>query len=232
MEILVPAKVLAAARLFAAENDIRFYLCGISLEIGRGETRIIATDGALLGCFRVESAQPTVKAPINDVIIPNALLTGIKPAAGDVLITLGAPFAVSDDKGAPLSYPVTLTQGGVVFGGNTIAGVYPDYRRVIPRRVSGECAHFDARLIAKLAKIEAILNGKGGLHVVIGHNGPGGAALVRIEGQDNFIGVLMPLRPKAVQVWTEAPAWAHDPRLGAPVDADADADADDINYLV
>jgi len=66
IETIVNARIIAALRLFAAEKDVRGYLNGINLEIGPGETRLVATNGAMLGCFRVVSLQPDIKAPHNE----------------------------------------------------------------------------------------------------------------------------------------------------------------------
>ena len=165
----------------------------------------------------------TSRPPITTVIIPNELLKSIKPADSDVLIRIGEPESVADEPGELFSYPATLTQAGVTAGGKTIAGVYPDYRRVIPAKVSGEPAHFDVKLLALLARAETILHGPSKHLATIGQNGANAAALISL-GRDDFIGAISPRRPEKIFVPTDAPAWVHDLHLMPPADAVASAD--------
>ena len=74
IKLTVRAEAIAVLKLFASDKDVRYYLNGINLEIGATESRLVATDGSMLGCFRVESEQPEVDAPLTDIIIPNDLL--------------------------------------------------------------------------------------------------------------------------------------------------------------
>ena len=207
IKLTVRAEIIAALKLFAADKDVRFYLNGINLEIGRKETRLVATDGVMLGCFRVESEQPDVDAPLTNIIIPNDLLKPIK-AKGMVEILIGPLETKKDAKGeeVPVSSarPVTLTYADVSMSSKTLDGIFPDWRRAIPSKVSGEAAQFDPAYVGLLAKVAAALYGKS-KYVGIGFNGDDAALLD--FGDENFVGVLMPLRPDAVTAPRTPPDW-------------------------
>ena len=208
IKLTVRAEIIAALKFFAADKDVRVYLNGINLEIGATESRLVATNGHYLGCFRIESEQPEVTTPLGNIIIPNDLLKPIK-AKGMVEIAIGPLETKKDAKGeeVPVSNarPVTLTYAGLSMSGKTLDGTFPDFRRVIPSKVSGEAAQFDPAYIGQLAKVAAALYGKENKHVGIGFNG-NDAALLDF-GDENFVGVLMPLRPNVVTAPRTPPDW-------------------------
>jgi hypothetical protein len=84
------------------------------------------------------------------------------------------------------------------------APYYPDYRQVIPKRVTGEVAQFDIHLLNRINKAAEALHGKRETcHVRIAHNGQT-SALIHLA-DENFTGCIMPLRdPDAPR---EAPGW-------------------------
>ena len=224
IKLTVRAEIIAALKLFAADKDVRFYLNGINLEIGATESRLVATNGHSLGCFRIESEQPEVITPLGNIIIPNDLLKPIK-AKGMVEIAIGPLETKKDAKGeeVPVSSarPVTLTYAGVSMSGKTLDGIFPDWRRVIPSKVSGEAAQFDPAYIGTLAKAWSILHGGKGPHRVgLGFNGNNGALITLAD--ENFVGVIMPMRPHAVTTPETPPSWAHDYSLQAVAEPAAD----------
>jgi DNA polymerase-3 subunit beta len=210
VSLTVPASYIAVLKLFAADKDVRHCLNGVILEIGRKETRLVASNGAMLGCFRVESEQPDVDAPLTNIIIPNDLLKPIRPV-GKVEITIGDP-ELKWSRGAKRpsnARPVTIasTAMSLRVSGTTLDAVYPDYRRAIPDEVSGKPAQFDARYLAALAKAWSILHGtKNTPRVSIGHNGEN-AALIDL-GVDDFVGAIMPLR--GIEPPKTCPSWIRD----------------------
>lgn len=216
IEFYVRGEVLAAIKLFAATADIRYYLNGVCFEVGPSEVRIIATDGGMLGVFRVKYEPPALTDTVFQAIVPFDLLRSVK-ANVPVLVALGEP------EGEDNARRVEVTPaGGATTVGRTIAGVYPDYRRVIPGEVSGETAQFNPRYIETLRKAYSALRGAKALPAIgIGHNGQG-AALLTLDDKD-FVGILMPLREGTCSVTTTAPAWAHDTTLAAPA-----SDVDDL----
>lgn len=209
IEFYIRGEVLAAIKLFAAAADIRTYLNGVCFEVGPSEVRLIATDGGMLGVFRVKYEPPALTDTVFQAIVPLDLLRNAKGKV-PVLVALGAPEGEDNTRRVEVT-PV----GGATTVGRTIAGVYPDYRRVIPDKASGVLAQFDLRYFATLAKAYSALHGsKSAPYAGIGHNGHGGA-LLTLDDED-FVGVLMPLREGKYAITTTAPTWAHDRTLAAP----------------
>ena len=199
IKLTVPARYIAVLKLFAAEKDMRSYLNGICLEIGRNETRLIATNGHMLGVFRVESDQPDIIDPVKNVIIPNEMLKHIK-SKGDVEIVLGDALPNSHAR------PVTLTFDGLTVSGETVDGHYPDWQsQFINLKPSGIAAQFNAEYIGIMAKAWACLHGKRSPMVAIAHNGDG-PALIGL-GDINFCGVIMPMGKHFIAVPDCAPDW-------------------------
>jgi DNA polymerase-3 subunit beta len=212
IKLTVRAEIIAVLKLFTSDKDVRYYLNGIALEIGATESRLVATNGSMLGCIRIVSEQPEVAAPLTNIIIPNDLLKSIKPS-GMVEITIGDLETKDNGKGEQVpvsnSRPITLTYAGVSISGKTLDGVFPDFRRVIPSKVSGQPAQFDPRFIGTLAKAWSIIHGGKGLHLVgIGFNGTD-AALIDLAYED-FTGVIMPLRSSAITAPVASPSWCTD----------------------
>lgn len=54
MAITLDANMLHAAVYLAAVKDIRFYLSGVFVEAFASSTRLVATDGLVLGVFECE----------------------------------------------------------------------------------------------------------------------------------------------------------------------------------
>lgn len=215
--IEVPAEYIAVLKLFAAQADLRNYLNGIAVEIGPVESRIVATDGARLGCFRVKSEQPAVTEPLTDICIPNHLLQHVK-TKGRVSITVGAQIKHIDEKGEDantLSRPVAIRYDGIVVTGNSFDATYVDFRRVFPEStVSFKPAHYNAGYVGDLAKAWKLLHPKETCCAAILQNGDDNsksardyAALIDLCCPD-FAGVIMPQQLKNHSSVT--PGWVFD----------------------
>ncbi|WP_322037955.1 DNA polymerase III subunit beta family protein [Burkholderia cenocepacia] len=175
--ITIDAQELKAVRLFAAKEDIRRYLNGVCVQANDTTTRLIATDGSMLGVFETHFAQPGVDYV--DVIIPTFVIDSIKPGSlyGDVVL------AVDGDR-----YELRYAGTRVTF--SPPEGKFPDYPRVFPEKLSGEPAHFDPKLIAVIDKAQKVFGKK---VPIIWHNGTDNAVF-QLQGADNFLGVIMPYR--------------------------------------
>ena len=175
----IPAKYLKAALLFAGKKDVRYYLNGVLFEVLNGQARLAATDGHILGVFRLGECS----LPDTQIIIPREKIESIKLKDGEVTLRPG------DFKTCALVY------AGDEFTFTAVDDRFPDYRRVIPSGVmSGEPAQFSSELIARLDKAYKVLNPSSKWNVpYISHNGSS-SALVDLN-DDNFLGVIMPIRP-------------------------------------
>ena len=189
----IPAKYLKAALLFASKKDVRYYLNGVLFEVLNGQARLVATDGIILGVFRLGECS----LPDTQIIIPREKIEVIKLKADEVTLRPG------DGKTCALVY------SGDEFTFTAVDGRFPDYRRVIPSGVmSGESAQFSSELIVVLDKAYKVLNPSSKWNVpYISHNGSRSSALVDLN-DDNFLGVIMPLkldakggRPLRTEAW-------------------------------
>lgn len=173
MEIQINPAHLRAAFEFSADKDIRYYLNGILVEACASEVRLVATDGNMMGVLR--ELNPLTDGASCTVIIPNAT---VKTVIGMKAKTL------------------TLTdQGGWALGGvrfTPLDGSFPDYRRVLTKTHSGEAAQFNVDYLARILKAGKALGAKN--QPIIRHNGDGGAQVQFCGHDEEFVGVIMPLR--------------------------------------
>lgn len=177
--ITIPANDFKGLALFAAIKDTRQYLKGVHVEQRANQTLLMATDGAMCAVLRLDVTSDTDV----EYLIPNTLLANVKTNKG--LVTV-------DYDGVN----VALTQDGATVTAKHGDGTFPDVRRVIPSSVSGELAHFDLHLLARIAKAYTLFSGrKACTPSLIAHNGTG-AALIDMRARD-ITGVIMPLNPNA-----------------------------------
>jgi DNA polymerase-3 subunit beta len=204
--ILAKSDLFAMSHL-AAKKDIRFYLMGVCLELGRRESRLVATDGHILGVLRLaDQVAPGIEETAQYIIPLDAVLK-FKPkakSAKDVVLTIeaaqedGRQFAVLSDPYSGESYRFQM-----------IDGRFPDYRRVLPKTVSNEPGQFDPDFLVRFKKVSVDLGSRRGL-VTVSHNGRGDASCAALVTVDDprFLGVLMPWRTEEPTM--SAPGWAYE----------------------
>jgi DNA polymerase-3 subunit beta len=201
MKATMLIKNLKAVSRFCADGDIRYYLNGVKVESAPSETRLIATDGHILGCQR-----QTIGADENqekgDFIIP---LDTVK-----TILRWKAPSKVYQD--IPVIFTTeSPTQIRAQWGDNIVVfspveGRFPDYHRVIPSELDQKPRMYHPDLIAKLAAAAIDINGKSKvMPYAFGFNGAGLALI-----NDNFIVVIMEIKgdiltSAAAADWARAP---------------------------
>jgi hypothetical protein len=192
IELTVPAKYIQALKLFAAKKDIRYYLKAINFEIGKEESRMIASDGVKMGVFRLISPQSEIKDPIGNVIIPIEVFKSIK-TLGDIEISIGEVAVGCSGRLIKIS-----NAGGMPLTVVSMDNHYPDYRRLF-LNVGADAetvSQFDPQHLYEIGKAYKAL------HVgnkkmlsefpLIKHSGKT-AALIDL-GDENFTGLIHPLR--------------------------------------
>jgi len=186
-------KYLRAAVIVASKEETRYYLKGVAVQAGDKGAFIVATDGHRAMAFR-QSAE--AQAPV-DIIIPAGIIAGItvnKHVERAHLTCVGENL-----------WRIDYGSTSVVF--SPIDGTFPDWRRVVPKEISGETAQFNPSYVGDFAKVAKALAAKGDC-VKIAHNG-GGPALVTFGDDIDGFGLLMPTRAnQASTVWDSAPSWA------------------------
>lgn len=105
-----------------ANQDVRYYLNGLSLETSENQIRCVTTDGHRLALTRI--ALDDEKLEEAQVIIPRKGVTEISRLIEDsednVYISIG-------------SNHIRLSSSGFTFTSKLVDGRFPDYRRVLPK---------------------------------------------------------------------------------------------------
>ena len=187
--INLPITDLRAAMLFAAKQDVRYYLNGLNIVLdGTGSGQIQATDGARAIVIRLRD----VPAVSLSAIIPSALVETLLKAKGCKKATyafLDIPANERNNRDAPFTLREPLISGAAVTG-QTIDGVFPDMQRVVPKECSGEVSQYDWQYMADCQTAAKIMGLTGG--AVVSFNGSSAAALVTIS--DDAFALVMPMR--------------------------------------
>ena len=183
MEICITAKQVAVLLQFAAKHDVRDYLNAICIQTDGTKAHAVATDGAIMGVFKLHVQRPVEKC---ELIVPRYLLENVKSTSAR------APVSISVEETSP-SHPrnITVRQGGTQWHGMTDSRAYPDWRRVIPEKVSGEPTNLSVIVYEKLCKAAKLVQGNKNPFFILGQNGTG-ASIVDLQ-DENFIGIVMPI---------------------------------------
>jgi len=188
----------ALAKHIAPKSDIRYYLNGVMLEVTPTARFYVATDGHKLAAIREDRQEGDVDG---QYILPRDVILGVKIQKAGRNPVEYADLDVSGAK-PKLDYCGT----GTVFA--FIDGKFPDWRRVVPVKTTGETAQFNPDYLVALRDCAAATVGLGKYHgLYIAHNG-GGASLVQCASGD-FIGVIMPLRMSADDAHVPGPNLLH-----------------------
>jgi DNA polymerase III sliding clamp (beta) subunit (PCNA family) len=201
--LTILSHILPAMAILAADKkDLRARIRGVYLEVSAKEIRFAATNGAVMGAYRIEQDNPDITETIK-CIIPAELIAGIK-GRDTLTLEIGEP---SDEY--RLQRELTISQGGTKQSMQSHAEAYPDYRRIIPATTSGEPAQFDPDLLIQLKKFgKAINNSKNG-YFALAYNGES-AAIANFH-LGNLLAVIMPLRnDERTYADPESPAWARE----------------------
>lgn len=129
---MIDSRVIKAATFFAAKKDIRSYLNGVWIESKDGKkTHVLATDGNRMFAHTVEGTGQPLRLRLSGTTLAAVL--------GDDY------FHITEDL-------KVLLPGGAILPFDTEPGNYPDWRRVVPRQVSGEPNTFPLHQMADVEK--------------------------------------------------------------------------------
>ncbi|CAM4270397.1 DNA polymerase III subunit beta [Pseudoalteromonas byunsanensis] len=115
-------KLLESTHFSMANQDVRYYLNGMSFEVDGNEIKTVATDG-----HRLAIAQKTLSSSVNtqrQLIIP-------RKGVQEIMRLLAA-----DDESVTIQFGanhVRLIDTEFTFTSKLVDGRFPDYRRVLPR---------------------------------------------------------------------------------------------------
>lgn len=170
---------LAAALVFSAKKDVRYYLQGVCIDVTQAGPRLVATDGCALGVLK-STLDFEYDGEDTQIIIPFDVVADIVKKAGKgACVTLAA---VED------SYRVEGL--GLTF--KCLDGRFPDWRRVVttmPALPDAENPQFDPELLGRFQEAAKLLGCRHG-HVYVKHLN--GAAQVQLPATELFLGLIMP----------------------------------------
>lgn len=196
---------LKALLQIAAKQDIRYYLCGICLEVVPGDgARLIATDGHVMavikvGQDRIDGSDITERT---QWIIPRSVIELVKLDR-----ELNGGLVIFEQDGLDLSLHDPAGQFYVGF--NAIEGKYPDYRKAVPKHVDGSAGCYNPKYLARFQAVAEIIFGRSSF-ASFRQGGKSGAALVQIDSDPDgiFLGIVMPMHGHEIGPF-KAPAWVH-----------------------
>lgn len=170
---------IKAALLCAAKNDVRFYLCGVLIEIKGGKGFVVGTNGHVL----FAATFPASDVPDTQFVVPRILLDGKHPTP-----TIGVTYDGSR---------VTIISG-FERTASAISCKYPDWRAVLPTEADGKAGHYALHYMDLAAKVAKACDVR---YPAITQNGDKAGILVL--GDDASM-ILMPQRvspPKIKAFW-------------------------------
>lgn len=166
---------------FAAKKDVRHYINGVLVEATPKKTRLVATDGHVLGVYTHDMPRDVQNTGNVSVILPRELCERITANKYAPMVTL----EVDGDN-------VTLDDCGTRSTMRRIDGTFSNYTTVIPTLGEESPGHFNPELVARFAKFAKSM-GVSAQSVRLAQNGKERAAIVTVGCLD-FVGVIMPLR--------------------------------------
>lgn len=187
-KITIDSRQLRASLCTAGNKDLRYYLNGVCIEATTTYTRLISTSGS---CMSVQISNFDNEVPgegVNTFIIPRDIASLVTAKSGPTVDLLSADGVIWQIKIGPSS---------VAF--NMIDGNFPDWRRVIQNtnEIINKVSDYDIDLLQNFSKAANILGFKHpGANVKIEQNGTDGGRIV-LTGRGDYLGVIMPMRPKA-----------------------------------
>ncbi|MFT5757918.1 MAG: DNA polymerase-3 subunit beta [Alteromonadaceae bacterium] len=115
-------RLIESTHFSMANQDVRYYLNGMSIETEGKEIRSVATDGHRLAICKI--VNELLDLPTRQVIIPRKgileIIRLLDPVDDEIQVFLG-------------SNHVRILDSGYSFTSKLVDGRFPDYRRVLPR---------------------------------------------------------------------------------------------------
>lgn len=200
MKIVIPNSILSAASLFLSKTFAK-PTSALLLELGPTESRLVASNGHILCCFRIQQ-ETSLPTPM-PFLLPPDLFSDRHPAFTTTALAIDTT-----------TRQVTATCGSSTRTARTLHGTFPDYRCAIPHSVTGEVGQFDPRLLYIFSKAATIIAGpRGPQSLIHQHNGPTGPALIHLIDYPDFLGCIMPVRAPTdhAPLPLLVPDWVHTP---------------------
>ncbi|MHB8742061.1 MAG: hypothetical protein ACYC9L_02965 [Sulfuricaulis sp.] len=213
VEFTIPLRNLKAVAAHASRGEvpIRNY---VVVEVRDGEVYCFGggwSTHAVMKGGRVTTADQSAPADFH-LAIPIHVLDLLRPKRwdlehGEILLQ---PSSSRDGTSNDERWRMVYLKFEQVFEPREVSN--RQWREIVPKQVSAEAAVFDLDLFNLFLQSARVLNPRDkqcGRLVRVGHNGEG-PALVEIEMEPNFFGVIMPLRSTHGMTHLTSPDWARE----------------------
>mgnify|MGYP003330163777 CR=1 FL=1 len=204
--ITINKTALKAVSRFAAKSDIRYYLVGVLVEATATETRLVATDGHTMLIHRMKAENTHAWTGIVPLDTVTAILKH-KTASKRVDFPIELHETASQ-------HELRIDYSGQAFIFKPVDGNFPDYRRVIPKEITGEAACYQPEFLQRVQDAAADLGNAKMAGFAMGYNG-NSAAVCSIN--PDCLAVIMPLRQDMLPAGPAGFDWAREPAAAAPV---------------
>lgn len=182
MRFTLAVKDLKAVGLFASIDVWRNVLRGVLVEYSPERVRLVATDGYTMGVIERFTLESDITESGKLVIPSSAIKRALFGwARKEKRISLSSS-EIQDE----------FRLGDVVFIRADANAKYPEHRKVVISKPSGEPGEYNPVLMARFSAAAKIL----GAYLIpqFGQNGPENAAVALMHGDDGFYGLLSPIR--------------------------------------
>lgn len=221
----VNPRYFAAMTIFAAEKDVRYYLCGVHIERHPEKGVVmVATNGHILAVIHDPEGELIGRDSIIVGGIPKSLITactartkkGDLPADKLWIAEHCAVLSFGDEAPEPFD---STTNASVKI--ELIDGQFPDWKRVLPKTTTPvkRFPLLNGSYVARFAQAAKILvPNKYGNALDIQPTGDACSVTVRIpedEMIERFFGMIMPLNTSQFDLGkSRLPAWLPQPEIG------------------
>jgi DNA polymerase-3 subunit beta len=216
MKLSIQHDVIKALLIVAGKKDIRYYLNSVCIDArANGDIVLVSCDGYRMLAYpvSVDDIEYADGEPVfvGKCIIPRDPLEVIKPMKKNgkgsfpITVTLNREVDRQDPERSDVTIKGEVTievKGTSTITTRPVDGEYPDWRRIMPAKVSGEPAQYNAEYVGDFGKV-CVLMGNKLAAPLINHNGTGAAVITNLG---RAIGILMPLRMDPD--FTSMPSWA------------------------
>lgn len=204
MKIQINAKALKAMTHIMAKRDIRYYLNGVLVEATATETVLVATDGHKMLAIR-QTAENEVSSKAH-LIIPGNI---VPMMSSKNKLPKNIPFTIEEKDGASGIWISPLNNIGAKIEFCAVEGKFPDWRKVCGKaKPNGEQGQFNFKYLSDFFNAAKDHTGLSRPFMVLSSGGTNAESIISIDGDQDFIGVVMPMRTG--DPLKEVPLWAND----------------------
>lgn len=196
---------LQAMRLFASEDEARFVLNGVLVEIWQDKTLLVATNGRTIAIHKTECFQPHDHVSATRFIVPSERIERLKPIPrykrDDEKNHVTIAF---DDREKDTNLWIDHAGAMMQLRGQAIPSEYPAWRRTLPTGKPKPCpvTAFNAAFFADLAKAAALLGASDSAFIAQAYHDEdslsSGVHEVRFPGVAGFYCAMMPLKSDGI----------------------------------